>query len=165
MLDDVDRYFQGQCETLLKTQERDLVLLQKRRDAEIMRLNAHLDVSKRELGKQFRSANADEVAAIATDLPPGTTIPKALQLQTVRGRPAPAPDPEWVRAEGSAGASVAQTTGSEIERQWANRREPVRKLWSRGGPVTAIIEKPLLIGTPREITRLPGDQEESADEK
>jgi hypothetical protein len=36
----------------------------------------------------------------------------------------------------------------------------VKHLWTRYGPVTTIIEKPLLIGTPEHVTALPGDEEE-----
>jgi hypothetical protein len=108
--------FQNQCDTMLKTQQRDLDLLEKRRDAELTRLNAHLDVSKRKLGKRFRRANANEVVAIATDLQPGETIPKALQLQTVRGRPAPPPEVDW-----------------EAQYLEGSAEDPVKKLWSKGG--------------------------------
>jgi hypothetical protein len=160
-VDDCDISFQAQCDTLLKTQQRDIALLEKRRDAELTRLNAHLDVSKRELGKRFRRANANEVVAIATDLLPATTVPKALQLQTVRAKPAAPPDPEWTMQDpaGSVTGSTAATASSEIERQMAMRRNPVRRLWTRGA-VKSIIDGPLLIGTPTAVTLLPGDEEE-----
>jgi hypothetical protein len=151
-IDALDLYFQNQCETLLKAQQREIALLQKEREAELIRLAACLDTWKRELGRRFRAGNAAHVVSLAVKRPPGMAIPRALQQQTVRGRPGtPPPEPEEEPAD--AGSSARSRADGEIGKLVASLRQS-----------QAVVRKPLLIRTPAEVTRLSHEDSYSDEE-
>jgi hypothetical protein len=151
-IDALDLYFQNQCDTLLKAQQREIALLEKEREAELTRLTACLDTWKRELGRRFRAKNAAQVVSMAVEFPPGAAMPRALQQQTVRGRPGtPPPEPEEDQVD--IASSARSRTEGEIGRLMGSLRQ------SR-----AVVRKPLLIGTPADVTRLPNEDSYSEEE-
>jgi hypothetical protein len=97
----VDSYFTRQCEAMLAKHENEIVALTKRRAAEMQLFNALIDAARRQALDKFVRDNATEVVRIVKRFPPGSIVPKCLQMQSVRGRPlerGPAqcdPEPEF----------------------------------------------------------------------
>ena len=84
---EVDLKFNTQCELLLERQESTIKALVERKNAELKLLDALLDASRSQALEFFLMNNANAILDIAARFPPGSSIPKSLQMQTVRGRP------------------------------------------------------------------------------
>ena len=84
---EVDLKFNTQCELLLERQESTIKALAERKNAELKLLDALLDASRSQALEFFLMNNANAILEIAARFPPGSSIPKSLQMQTVRGRP------------------------------------------------------------------------------
>ena len=84
---EIDLKFNTQCELLLERHEHTIRALAERKNAEMKLLDALLDASRSQALEFFLMNNANAVLEIAARFPPGASIPKSLQMQTVRGRP------------------------------------------------------------------------------
>jgi hypothetical protein len=86
---------------VLTKHESEISALIKRKDAEIQLFDALGDAAQRQALDKFVRDNAIEVVHIIKRFPPGSIVPKCLQMQSVRGRPLERgakpcdPDPEF----------------------------------------------------------------------
>ena len=83
----VDLKFDKQCNLLLDRQLNTIKALAERRNAEMKLFDALLDAAQSQALEMFLQNNANAVIQIAARFSPDASIPKSLQMQTIRGRP------------------------------------------------------------------------------